>query len=170
MKGFNGNMKKESGFTLLETMIVIFLMVIISWVAIPGFRDAIDDKNLKVVGPIFEKSLQLARSEARKGSNIIRVSPLGDGGDWSDGWKIERIISADEIKLIRIVDALPGDPDFTSEDFNGVNPIEITPDGQANMPGEFDLSLKGCPDNVKYVYRLLLSAQLGRSVTQCVSE
>lgn len=162
-------MKKESGLTLIELMVSMLILTIILSAGIPSLKSMLDDKQLKVVGPIFEDALRLARSEARKGSQNIRVSPIVEGTDWSQGWLVQRVIDPDNnvVELIRRFEALPGNPSFTSEQFSQENPIELRPSGQAESIGELELSLDGCPDNVKFTYRLLLSGHITRSTGTC---
>ncbi|GAA6135878.1 hypothetical protein NBRC116188_26680 [Oceaniserpentilla sp. 4NH20-0058] len=163
-------MKKEYGLTLIELMVSMLILTIILSAGVPSLKSFLDNKQLSVVGPIFEKTLRLARTEARKGNQNIRISPIGDGKDWSNGWLIQRVIDAENnvVELIRRFEALPGNPSFTSEQFSQDNPIELrSTSGQAESIGELELTLNGCPDNVKFTYRLLLSGHVTRSTGTC---
>lgn len=162
-------MKKQIGMTLIELMVAITLLVILVGIAVPSMKSFLDNKNLSVVGPIFEKSMQLARSETIQRSRTIRVSPTSGTGDWSQGWRIEAVNGPNpaDLELIRIFDALPGNPIFTSATFNGVTLLEFLPNGQASTLGSFTLHYADCSGGKGYNYDLLVSGVLKRSDAAC---
>ncbi|NVK38522.1 MAG: GspH/FimT family pseudopilin [Gammaproteobacteria bacterium] len=162
-------MKKQIGMTLIELMVAIVILAIMASVAVPSMKSFFDRNNLKVVGPIFEKSLQLARSEAIQRSQTVRLTPKGNGKDWSQGWNISLVTGPNpaDVQLIRTFDPLPGNPAFVSDTYDATTPLDILPNGQASLIGGFTLNLSGCPDDKMYNYNVLLSGILNRSVTAC---
>lgn len=164
-------MKKQTGMTLIELMTATVIIVIMAAVATPFMKTLLDRSNLKVVGPIFEKSIRFARSEAIQRSQTVRLSPLSASSDWSQGWRIDAVtnsnLPSETLQLIRTFDALPGDTSFTSKTFNGTTTkLDILPNGQTPILGTFTLNKAGCIGD-KYTYNLLLSGILIRSVSSC---
>ncbi|WP_323751922.1 GspH/FimT family pseudopilin [Marinobacter sp.] len=78
-------LKKTSGFTIIELMITMAVLVIIATVAIPGFGRLIDANQLTSGTNLITSSFKFARSEAiKRGTNVT----LSTGGDISSGWCI----------------------------------------------------------------------------------
>lgn len=168
-------MKKQTGFTLIELMATSIVLVAIVIVAVPSMKSFLDRNKLKVVGPILEKSIKLARSEAIQRTQIIRLTPTSGTKDWSQGWSIELINGPDDLKLLHKFDALPGDSVFTSDTFDANTPLDILPNGQAAIIGDFTFHRRGTNDvdgnptceGQEYTYALLLSGLINRSVAPC---
>ncbi len=90
----------QSGFTVLELMIVIALLAILTVFAIPSFVAAIQNNRVTTQTNDFITALQLARSEAVKrgvpvsvcASNVIEAEEDGNDptcdDDWSEGWMV----------------------------------------------------------------------------------
>jgi type IV fimbrial biogenesis protein FimT len=83
------NRQKNSGFTLLEIIIVIAIIGIISALAVPSYRDMIERNRLKQVAEALKSDLQFARTEAIKRSqnSVISRSP-GTAGGWCYGLNV----------------------------------------------------------------------------------
>jgi type IV fimbrial biogenesis protein FimT len=161
-------MKKQTGMTLIELMVTVIILAIMVGIGVPSMKSLLDRKNLNVVGPIFEKSIKLARSEAIQRTQIIRIIPISGTSDWSQGWSINLVTgpNATDTQLIRTFDALPGNSIFTSDTFDLNTPLDILPNGQASLLGNFTLNKQGCTDDI-YTYSMLLSGILNRNVTPC---
>jgi len=80
-------MKKETGFTLIELMMVLALMAIVSAYAVPSMTQIIKNNRLTTQTNLFISAMQLARSEAIKRGESITVSATG--GIWNDGWTVQ---------------------------------------------------------------------------------
>ena len=84
--------RHESGFTLIELMIVVTLVGILLVIAIPSFRELI--QRNRVAGEInsFVSDLQFARSEAIKRGQPVSLCASADGSTclgtntWNQGW------------------------------------------------------------------------------------
>ncbi|MFT5594148.1 MAG: prepilin-type N-terminal cleavage/methylation domain-containing protein [Oceanicoccus sp.] len=164
-------MKKQIGMTLIELMVATAIFIaIVSW-AMPSMKFLIDRKNLQVIGPTFERSIRLARTEAIQRSQTVRISPLSGSSDWSKGWRIDAITNPNQLnenlELIRTFDSLSGDPNFSSNIFDGDTKFEIRSDGQASLVGDFTIHLANCEGGKKYIYSVLLSGLLSRNETTC---
>ena len=93
-------MKLQRGFTLTELIIVIAIGAILAALAVPSFRNMVQDNRLTAATNGFIAHLSLARSEAiarRTGVALCRsadpnaIAPVCGGGaanNWSDGWLI----------------------------------------------------------------------------------
>ena len=167
-------MKKQTGFTLIELMVATIILVILVSTAGPSLKSTLDRGNFKSIGPFFEKSLKYARSEAIQRGQTVQVRPIINADsvnsfDWSGGWRIEVIVQSDPLTLevIRTFDSIPGETEFTSDTFNDITPLEISPSGQATLVGSFNLNQAGCKVGKIYTYSVLLSGNLNRSTSPC---
>jgi len=93
--------RQARGFTLLELMITVALMAIILGLAVPSFRDLIQNNRATTQANDLISFLQLARSEALKIGQPVTICPadvseetLSCGSDWSAGWMVYRDSSA----------------------------------------------------------------------------
>ena len=79
-------MKRQSGFTLIELMVVMTVMAIMLGIGIPAFREFTAAQRVKSVSYDLVASLLQARSEAVKRNATVTVTQ-GAGG-WTDGWTV----------------------------------------------------------------------------------
>lgn len=85
---------KRSGFTLVESMVVIAILAILLAVAIPGLSSFGHGTRLSAYSNKFLAALFLARSEAIKRNSRVALCKSSDGqtcasgGIWSQGWII----------------------------------------------------------------------------------
>ncbi|MDD5461228.1 MAG: GspH/FimT family pseudopilin [Methylococcales bacterium] len=78
--------QRDSGFTLLEVMIVIAIIGIIAAMAVPSYQDMIERNRLKQVAEALKLDLQFARTEAIKRSqNVLVTRTPGSAGAWCYG-------------------------------------------------------------------------------------
>lgn len=161
-------MKKQTGMTLIELMVATIILAIMVGVAVPAMKSQLDAGNFSVIGPIFEKSVKLARTEAIQSSQNVRITPNSNTNDWTQGWSIELITGPNpaDFQLIRTIDAMPGDATFTSDTFDGDTPILIRPNGQTSLIGSFTLQKRNCLGEI-FTYNLLLSGIVDRRSSAC---
>ncbi|CAD7846467.1 MAG: hypothetical protein [Olavius algarvensis Gamma 3 endosymbiont] len=86
-------MKKKTGFTLLELVIVLALVAIVVAFAIPAMTTFAQNDRLTTNINILVGHLSYARSEAVKRSRQVNVCTSTNGtscggGGWHDGWMI----------------------------------------------------------------------------------
>ncbi len=86
---------QSHGFTLIELMFTLAVAAVILTLAIPSFRDIIQNTRLTTQINELASSLNLARSEAIKRGLTVTVCKSDDqdaspncGGDWQDGWLV----------------------------------------------------------------------------------
>jgi type IV fimbrial biogenesis protein FimT len=161
------NTQRQSGLTLVELMVATAILAIIASAAVPAMRDLLTSKNVKSISKHFDRSIRLARSEARDRSVNMRIKPTSNSADWSQGWHIEYTDDNNNVQIIKRFDALPYNPIFTSNTFNGANDLIITGTGQAQTVGSFDFYYPGCTGNERYTFNLLLSGMLSKGVSAC---
>ncbi|MCW8933161.1 MAG: GspH/FimT family pseudopilin [Gammaproteobacteria bacterium] len=92
------NKNKQSGFTLVELMILLAIVGVVSAIGIPSFRAMVVSNELVDTANSLRMSMKLARSEAvARGKNAIVCSSVNIGnagaatcsqtdGDWAKGW------------------------------------------------------------------------------------
>jgi type IV fimbrial biogenesis protein FimT len=82
---------RDRGFTLIEMMVAITVMVILSMIAVPSFRDASLSSQLRSSANDFIASANFARGEAIKRGTAVIMCVSVDGstcaaGGWEQGW------------------------------------------------------------------------------------
>jgi prepilin-type N-terminal cleavage/methylation domain-containing protein len=86
MRGESFAMKRSSGFTMVEVMIVIVVAAIGIALAVPSFNDMIERKRLGGAADAAFEHLQRAKSQALKRSKPILVDFNVNGTDWAIGF------------------------------------------------------------------------------------
>ncbi len=86
-------MSSSSGFTLIEVMVVLAVVVVVLVIGAPGFQAAIANQRANSSVNDLLTSVRLARSESIKTVRYVTVCKsddgltCGDAGvDWEDGW------------------------------------------------------------------------------------
>lgn len=82
----------NSGFTLVEMMIVVTIVAILASLAAPSFRNLIESQRIRSASSDLYFSLARARSEAIKRNTDISLSSIG--GNWASGWQISHPTTA----------------------------------------------------------------------------
>jgi type IV fimbrial biogenesis protein FimT len=81
---------KQTGFTLIELMVVLILAAILLSVGIPSFRDFVRNSRMSAQANDLLSGINLARSEAIKRRSPVTLcsgaAPTCDGGNFQDGW------------------------------------------------------------------------------------
>lgn len=161
-------MKKQTGLTLIELMVATIILAILASAGVPALKSLFGRNNITAVGGLFEKSIQLARTEAVRIGQPVRVKPGNNGTNWANGWHIEYTDVNNVVQMIRQFDAIPNNPLFTSNDFTTNNPLVILPNGQVTAQGRFSLAYANCSDaNQKIQFDVLLSGILKRTLLSC---
>lgn len=87
-------MNTARGFTLIEAMIAIAVMLVLMAIAVPSFRDASRGSQLRIAANDLVTSAHFARSEAIKRNAPVTMCVSSDGvscaasGSWEQGWII----------------------------------------------------------------------------------
>lgn len=161
-------MKKHTGFSLIELMVILVILGTIMTMAVPNLSTLFGQKTLPPVGKLFDKALQITRLEAINRKREVYLSPINTD-DWSSGWAVQYEDDQDPpvVQTIRVFSAPPSGTLITSNDFNTANPIRIQPSGQATATGMFELKLSGCIGGNKLQYEVLISGMFNKQVLSC---
>lgn len=126
---------QQSGFTLVEMMITVFMIAVLLGIAVPSYQNFIANQRVKTFSFELYTTMVQARSEAIKRNATVYVRPSGAG--WSGGWAITTdnakgyaACVADATDCYKVVD-----PD------NSIT-IVVNSDG-TNAPGEFAFNRQG---------------------------
>ncbi|TDT37121.1 type IV fimbrial biogenesis protein FimT/type IV fimbrial biogenesis protein FimU [Halospina denitrificans] len=118
------NSRKQSGFTLIELMIVVILVAIIATVAIPGYQQFVESNEVSAVTNRLVGTLSYARSEALKEGRNVTVN-AGADDNWDTGFEVE--FGGD---VLRSVETSGGRMNITGSDVtfrgNGLTTANVT--------------------------------------------
>ena len=90
-------MRRNTGFTAIELMVVIAIVAILAALALPSFAQLIKRWQWNQGANALTDSIYFARSEAVKWGGGVRIVKLPDSGgcvsdpdasDWSCGWQV----------------------------------------------------------------------------------
>ncbi|MCU7915187.1 MAG: prepilin-type N-terminal cleavage/methylation domain-containing protein [Candidatus Thiodiazotropha sp. (ex Gloverina cf. vestifex)] len=70
-------MKKQSGFTLIELMIVVAIIAILAAIAIPAYNAYIAEARMAKVSDHYDEAVRLAKSELAKRAAVIARAGVG---------------------------------------------------------------------------------------------
>ncbi|MCB1598614.1 MAG: GspH/FimT family pseudopilin [Lysobacterales bacterium] len=84
-----GHRRDQRGFTLLELIVVLFIVIVLAALAAPSLREMNVRSIVKANTNDLVTALNLARAEAvKRGSDVAVVA---QGGDWNNGWAIQTV-------------------------------------------------------------------------------
>lgn len=152
------------GFTIIELMIVVAIVVILIAIAGPDFRGMIAATRVKNASFDVFSSLTHARSEAITRNLTVTVTPAGGG--WVNGWTIT---CADATTCKDPVTNAPPLTIRRQDSFQGITitnaaaSISFNGMGRANAAASFSIDAPGASDRNKRCVTLDAS---GRPVTK----
>jgi len=166
-------MRRVSGFTLVEMMVVVAILVILASIALPSFRPMIANSRIVATTNDLVADLALARSEAAKrgGTTVVTVCASSDGSscsgstDWSsgrlvfvDGGTQGTVDGTDSTKVLRNSRAVTGLV-ITSNGFSTVGFLSYSSDGSisSNLPGTITVCSSGV------IGRVISISNIGRA-------
>ena len=139
-------MNKKRGFTLVELMIAMTVMVILM-VAAPSFVTLIKNNRQTIQVNTLLLAMTAARDEAIKRNGSVSVCQTDDGVEctdsgWSDGWMIfadddtEGQVDDDDT-ILQVFPGLDEETTLTTDDFPDY--IAFIGDGTASSAGSFTM-------------------------------
>lgn len=89
----------QRGFTLLETLVVVFILGVVLAIAIPNYTSTVNSGRLTGTANDLLAAVKLARSEAIRRNQRVVMCPTADGaacgGTWSQGWLVFEDLNRD---------------------------------------------------------------------------
>ncbi len=82
---------RRLGFTLVEMMITLAVLVVLLAVAVPSLQEFTANNQLAATKSNFAAAVALARTEAAKRGRVVVVQALGrgpTGNEFANGWEI----------------------------------------------------------------------------------
>ena len=167
------SLRGAAGFTLIELMVTVAILVIAAMIAIPSFQGVIASNQLQEARDSLRASIQYAKGEAVARNRAVSICPSGDGstcGDdsnWVDGWLV--VVDANQTGAISIDAVLraiegPRTEVVTLTGGSSLDYLRFLPDGLANAPsGAPATSVFGIcdPDDGVPPYSLLVTTRTG---------
>lgn len=74
------------GFTLIELMVTVFVLSILTAVALPSFKSFIVSQRIKSASFDISSTLIMARSEAIRRNTNVDINPVSN--NWLNGWTV----------------------------------------------------------------------------------
>lgn len=131
-KKFNMKNKKykQVGFTLLELMITISIVVISTIVATPALTELIEKNKIRTAANSMNNGIQVARSEAIKRNSSVNFNLANSQWNVTSG---DEIIALSQAEISGTIEQETLPNGANSLTFNNVGMLSLDPDGLANI-------------------------------------
>ena len=126
------SMRTNTGFTLIELIITMVIAVIVMTIGVPSFQEMMRNNRAATHANEMLTGLNFSRSEALKRGRNVLLCPstnqlsCSGGTDWSVGWivfvDLNNNGTADAGEVLRVWEALSGNPTFTGPVTMGYQP------------------------------------------------
>lgn len=77
---------RQQGFTIVELMTVIVIVGVLAAVALPSLKNILINQRLAATASDLVSALTVARAEAIKQSQTVKVTPVSS--NWDNGWTV----------------------------------------------------------------------------------
>lgn len=74
---------KQTGFSLIELLIVIVMIGILSSLAAPSYQEMIENTKIRTAAESIQSGFQIARAEAVKRNRSVQFDFRGTSSDWT---------------------------------------------------------------------------------------
>lgn len=138
--------KRCSGFSVIELMVVVAIIGVLASIAMPSFRNTTATARVKTVASDIHLSLTRARSEAvKRNTNITVNAPSG----WLGGWTV-----SSEDGTLETHGNIPGDVLVIA----GPTSVTYTPNGRTTS-NPVNISLTSLETSIARCVSVTLSGQ-----------
>ncbi|WP_077529111.1 GspH/FimT family pseudopilin [Vreelandella utahensis] len=129
---FRSNSERQKGFTLIELMISVALLIILVTVAVPAFQGVVESRRITTKTNLLLSSVNTTRSEAIKRGEVVTLKAVDD--DFAKGWCIylgESGGGCDSETPIRTYEG----SEALNINADGDTQLEFSPQGSLHSPG-----------------------------------
>lgn len=110
---------RQSGFTLVELLVVVVIAGVLLAIGVPSFGDAFERNRIVTQTNDITAAFSFARSEALRSNAEVRICPSnaaqnGCAADWTEGWLVwqdedaDGTLDADEILRVGAISGRDG--------------------------------------------------------------
>lgn len=138
--------QRDDGFTLIELMVTVAVIVVLTTIAVPSFQSFIQNQRSTTQANNLVTAIQLARSEAVQRGEDVQFCASTDGstcagssGAWTDGWIV---VANGGSEVVRVWDSLPGTANVSEA--SKTKSITFEPSGAADSSYQLDVYVDGC--------------------------
>lgn len=127
---------RQKGFSLIELMVGLGVLMLLLFIAVPGFSNFTLNSSADSLQQNFQSSLLMARSEAIKRNQVVKLCAkqasadqcqIPATADWKNGWLVfidgsddaDRLISS-SAEMLKVVSAISGQTSFVRTTASGV--------------------------------------------------
>ena len=158
-------MESDRGISLLELLIVLFILSILFGISLPGYQNVVENRRGDAVLKKLASAIQLARSSAISTGSLATLCRSADGAECGGRWQDGIIVFSDhngdrkinqEDKLLRYISFDDGSGSIRWRAFQNRQYLQITSQGFTRYQnGNFTY----CPRNkeAEYARQLIIN-------------
>jgi type IV fimbrial biogenesis protein FimT len=154
--------RSSRGFTVIEAMVVVFILAILAAAAAPAMTDLFRTQKVRSIAYDLFADLTYARSEAIARGHNVGVGSFS-GTNWINGWQVRDLTNG---ALLRTTGPQAGGVNFTAD--TGGLIFDRTGRNTSGNAAFFIEPQSAAPDNQKRCIRIAPSGRPNSAVGPCV--